>query len=212
MQSKSVSSSENKQIFKSRNILLSQLKEQNFNVSEYENINIMEIAVMIDKEQLDMLIQHNTDDKKCYIKYFTGKSLRIGNITDFIDDLFVQEEILNKKTDDLIIIVKDEPNDTLIRNLKDLWEQNKYFIRVISRKRLQFNILEHEYVPQHIIMSQDDVDELFKSKNILHTSHLPEISRFDPVSLVIGIRPGQVCKIIRNSRTAINSNYYRICV
>lgn len=212
MQSNSISSTENKEIFKSRNILLSQLKQQNFNVSEYENINIMEIGVMIDSEQLDMLITHNTDDKKCYIKYFTGKSLRANNIMDFIDDLFVQEEILNKNTDDLIIIVKDEPNDTLIRNLKDLWEQNKYFIRVITRKRLQFNILEHEYVPQHIIMTQEETEELFKSKNILDKSNLPEISRFDPVSLVIGIRPGQVCRIIRNSRTAIITNYYRICV
>ena len=212
MQSNSISSTENKEIFKSRNILLSQLKQQNFNVSEYENINIMEIGVMIDKEQLDMLIRHNTDDKKCYIKYFTGKSLRANNIMDFIDDLFVQEEILNKNTDDLIIIVKDEPNDTLIRNLKDLWEQNKYFIRVITRKRLQFNILEHEYVPEHIIMTQEETEELFKAKNILDKSNLPEISRFDPVALVIGIRPGQVCKIIRNSRTAISTNYYRICV
>ena len=112
----------------------------------------------------------------------------------------------------MIIIVKDEPNDTLIRNLKDLWEQNKYFIRVITRKRLQFNILEHEYVPQHIIMTQEETEELFKAKNILDKSNLPEISRFDPVALVIGIRPGQVCKIIRNSRTAISTNYYRICV
>ena len=212
MQSNSISSTENKEIFKSRNILLSQLKQQNFNVSEYENINIMEIGVMIDKEQLDMLITHNTDDRKCYVKYFTGKSLRANNIMDFIDDLFVQEEILNKNTDDLIIIVKDEPNDTLIRNLKDLWEQNKYFIRVITRKRLQFNILEHEYVPEHIIMTQEETEDLFKRKNILDKSNLPEISRFDPVSLVIGIRPGQVCKIIRNSRTAISTNYYRICV
>jgi DNA-directed RNA polymerase subunit H (RpoH/RPB5) len=212
MQSNSISSTENKEIFKSRNILLSQLKQQNFNVSEYENINIMEIGVMIDKEQLDMLITHNTDGRKCYVKYFTGKSLRANNIMDFIDDLFVQEEILNKNTDDLIIIVKDEPNDTLIRNLKDLWEQNKYFIRVITRKRLQFNILEHEYVPQHIIMTQEETEELFKRKNILDKSNLPEISRFDPVSLVIGIRPGQVCRIIRNSRTAISTNYYRICV
>ena len=42
-------SNENKEIFKSRNILLSQLKSQNYDTSEYENINIMEIGVMIDK-------------------------------------------------------------------------------------------------------------------------------------------------------------------
>ena len=39
-----------------------------------------------------------------------------------------------------------------------------------------------------------------------------EISRFDPAALAIGIRPSQVCEIIRKSPTSINSKYWRICV
>ena len=205
-------SNENKEIFNSRNILLKQLKIQNYDTSEYENITIMELGIMIKTEQLDMLLENNEENKKCYIKYFIGKSLRPNNINEYIDDLFVNEPILNKEIDHLIIIVKDEPNDTLIRNLKDIWEQNKYYIRVISRKRLQFNLLEHNYVPQHIILTEEEKQKLFIDKNISSEKELPEISRFDPVSLTIGIKPGEVCKIIRNSRTAINTNYYRICV
>ena len=205
-------SNENKEIFNSRNILLTQLKSQNYDTSEYENINIMEIGIMIDTEQLDMLLENNEENKKCYVKYFMGKSLRPNNINEYIDDLFTVENILNKDTDHLIIIVKDEPNDTLIRALKDIWEQNRYYIRIISRKRLQFNILEHNYVPKHIILTEEEKEELFTEKNISSEKELPEISRFDPVSLIIGIKPGEVCKIIRNSRTAINTNYYRICV
>ena len=41
---------------------------------------------------------------------------------------------------------------------------------------------------------------------------LPEISRFDPQALALCIRPGDVCKFIRNSSTALEYNYYRICV
>ena len=35
-----------------------------------------------------------------------GKSLRPNNINEYIDDLFTVENILNKDTDHLIIIVK----------------------------------------------------------------------------------------------------------
>jgi DNA-directed RNA polymerase subunit H (RpoH/RPB5) len=41
---------------------------------------------------------------------------------------------------------------------------------------------------------------------------LPEISRFDPQALVVGLRPGDICKIDRSSVTALNTNYYRICI
>jgi DNA-directed RNA polymerase subunit H (RpoH/RPB5) len=48
--------------------------------------------------------------------------------------------------------------------------------------------------------------------NITDKIQFPDISRFDPVARVIGLRPGQVCNIIRASKTAIEANYYRICV
>ena len=205
-------SNEDKEIYNSRNNLLKQLKSQNYDVSDYENINMMEIGIMARAELLDMVLENKDENKKCYVKYFIGKSLRHMHINEYIEDLFVEQLILDKETDDLIIIVKDEPNDTLIRALKDIWEQNKYYIRVISRKRLQFNILEHNYVPEHIIISEEEKQQLFIEKNISSPKELPEISRFDPVALTIGIKPGQVCKITRNSRTAIDSIYYRICI
>ena len=205
-------SNEDKEIYNSRNNLLKQLKSQNYDVSDYENINMMEIGIMARAELLDMVLENKDENKKCYVKYFIGKSLRHIHINEYIEDLFVEQLILDKETDDLIIIVKDEPNDTLIRALKDIWEQNKYYIRVISRKRLQFNILEHNYVPEHIIISEEEKQQLFIEKNISSPKELPEISRFDPVALTIGIKPGQVCKITRNSRTAIDSIYYRICI
>ena len=47
---------------------------------------------------------------------------------------------------------------------------------------------------------------------IIQPEELPEISRFDPVSLAIGLKPGDICKILRESKTAINGVYYRYCV
>ncbi len=47
--------------------------------------------------------------------------------------------------------------------------------------------------------------------NIISNDKMPPISRFDPVALVLGIRPGQVFEIDRPSNTAISSKFYRIC-
>ena len=54
--------------------------------------------------------------------------------------------------------------------------------------------------------------DIMNKYNIINKQLFPEISRFDPVAKVICLRPGQICHIIRPSKTAIQANYYRICV
>jgi len=71
--------------------------------------------------------------------------------------------------------------------------------------------LDHEYVPKHIILNNDEIDDMKKRYNITNNTELPEISRYDPVAQAIGMRPGQICKIIRPSKTAITTDYYRLC-
>ena len=57
------------------------------------------------------------------------------------------------------------------------------------------------------------VNSIIKKKfNIVNNSQLPEISRFDPVAQSLCMRPGEVCEILRPSKTAIKSPYYRICI
>ena len=133
------------------------------------------------------------------------------NIQEMIDDLFVLTETL-KKTDTLFIIIKDDPNETLINELKHIWESEGIFIVIESIKRLQFNILEHVLVPPHRVMMESEVKQVMTKYNITDRVQFPDISRFDPVARVIGLRPGQVCNIIRASKTAIETNYYRVCV
>ena len=62
---------------------------------------------------------------------------------------------------------------------------------------------------------QDAEQEVLKIKeryNIMSDAQFPDISRFDPVAQVIGLRPGQVCEITRSSKTAIETKYYRVCI
>jgi len=201
-------SSEIQKIFKSRNILLDLLDKQGYDVSSYTGSGINEVNSMYQNKQMDMLLEKK--DKKVYIKYHLNKTLKLGNINDYIEDLIHLDNILEAK-DDIIIIIKDEPNDSLINVLNNLWLNDKVFVNVINIKRLQFNILNHILVPKHRVLNEKETIDFKQKYNITDDSQIPDISRFSPVSQVIGIRPGQICEITRHSKTAINTLFYRRC-
>jgi len=197
-------------VFKSRQNLLILLNEQKYDIKDYEEFSVNEVHIMFNNKQLDMLMSQPNDNKKIYVKYHLAKTLRRENINDYIDDLYNLEQVLTKG-DTLMIVIKQEPHEPLLAILNQIWEQEGIFIIIYNLEKLQYNILQHSYVPKHIILNNEEVDKLKKTYNITNDKELPQISRYDPMALAIGMRPGQICKIIRPSKTAITTNYYRIC-
>ena len=203
-------------VYKSRSILLDLMKMQGYNVDEYEGFSVSEVNTMKTNNQLDMILEKkkvSADEKrqsKIYIRYYLAKSLRPQNLQEMIDDLFNIEEVLTKD-DTLFIVVKDEVNETLSNALKHIWEQEHIFIVIQNLKRLQFNIMKHKLVPPHRVLSPAETLQIKQKYNVMNDNQFPDISRFDPVAQAIGIRPGQVCEILRPSKTAITAPYYRIC-
>ncbi len=70
------------------------------------------------------------------------------------------------------------------------------------------NILEHELVPKHEILSPEEALEVLKKLNI-KPYQLPWISINDPVVKAIGAHPGDIIRIIRKSPTAGETIAYR---
>jgi DNA-directed RNA polymerase I, II, and III subunit RPABC1 len=198
-----------KNIYKSRNILIQILQNRGYNVDDYNEFSINEINIMVSNNQLDLLLE-NKNNNKIFVKYYLGKSLRPNNIQEIVEDLFNLEEILSKD-DELLIIVKDDINDSIKNMLVHIWNSQKIFVSIISLKRLQYNILNHTLVPEHIIMTEEEKLDVKKKYNVIDDSKFAEISRFDPVSTLIGLRPDNLCKIIRPSKTSITSEFYRLC-
>lgn len=204
-------------IYNSRKIILNLMERQGYSVEDYDKFSINEVNSMKINNQLDMLLTKKDEDvdtkrkNKIYIRYYLGKMITSTNVHEMIEDLFNLEEILTKD-DTLFIIIREEMNDTLISELKHIWETDGIFIVLQNIKRLQFNILDHTLVPEHRVMNNSMVDEIMKKYNIVDKNQFPDISRFDPVAQVIGLRPGQVCHILRPSKTAILTDYYRVCI
>ena len=208
----STSSNKTLSVYNSRNILLEILLDKGYDTNDYSSFSINEVDAMYKNMQLDMLISHATNNRKVYIKYYLkAKQVKKQDLDDIIEDLYYIDTVLTKE-DCLIIITEDEPNETIIAKLKYLYEHDNIFIVVHNIKRLQYNILNHSLVPKCRILSTEEVNELKIKYNLSYVNQLPEISRFDPQSLAICIRPGEVCKYDRKSATAMSTEYYRVCV
>ena len=195
-------------IYKSREILLDYLNNMGYNTNPYNKYNYESLYNMIINNSLDMYFN---EGRKIYCKFHIHKSIRTQYIEEYIDEIYHVEEKLSEK-DILIIIGNDNINDKTKNYLTSLYIDRNINIIYMSIKELQYNVLKHDLVPRHTIISSDKITELKTRYNITDNSELPEISRFDPVAKAIGASPGDIIHIERKSKTAITCNYYRYCV
>jgi len=76
---------------------------------------------------------------------------------------------------------------------------------------LKFDIREHNLVPKHIVLNEQEKEELLKKYGI-NIRQLPRILVTDPVVKLLNAKVGDVIKIIRKSETAGETVYYRVVV
>lgn len=69
----------------------------------------------------------------------------------------------------------------------------------------------HELVPEHIVLTDEEVEELLETYKITKDK-LPLMRAGDPVAKAIGVKPGQVVKIIRKDSPAGKAVTYRLVI
>lgn len=84
-----------------------------------------------------------------------------------------------------------------------------YFVEYFKEEELMIDITEHELVPKHEVLSDDEKQTLLKQYKLKDTQ-LPRMRPEDPVARYFGLVRGQVVKIIRASETAGRYVTYRI--
>jgi DNA-directed RNA polymerase subunit H len=75
----------------------------------------------------------------------------------------------------------------------------------------KFNVLEHDLVPDHILLTEEETDELLTKYNITR-GQLPKVKSSDVVVKQVGAKPGDVLRIIRKSLTAGKAVAYRLVI
>ena len=202
------------QIYNARRNVLELLSASNIDVSHYSHFSIPDVDAMYATKQLDMLLEHTdgSDYGRVYVKFhLDAKQLRKENLANIIDDLFVIDQVLTDKTKDtLIVVVEEEPNDTIVARLRYLHDHDGYFVVLHNIARLQFNIFKSQYVPPCKVLSAEEATVALQQFSCLGEA-LPTISRFDPQALALMLRPGQIVQFTRKSITALNYFFYRVC-
>ncbi|MDO5851390.1 MAG: DNA-directed RNA polymerase subunit H [Methanobacteriaceae archaeon] len=74
---------------------------------------------------------------------------------------------------------------------------------------MKTDILKHHFVPEHTILSEEEVSKVLKEADV-RLDQLPKILPDDPVVKAIGAEEGDVIKLNRESRTAGEFISYRI--
>jgi len=74
-----------------------------------------------------------------------------------------------------------------------------------------FEVLKHVMVPNHQVMSESEVEELFSEYQISY-EHLPKIYHDDPAVQSVAAEIGDVIRITRHSQTAGIAESFRLVV
>lgn len=81
---------------------------------------------------------------------------------------------------------------------------------------VEFNVLEHELVPEHYLISEEEGDKVLKTLRITR-DQLPKIRRGDACIRVLEniygpIEEGRIVKVVRRSPTAETFVAYRLVI
>ncbi len=119
-----------------------------------------------------------------------------------LDKIAKERGIVRNKT-------KIEMIETLAEKLK-LDDVRKYYSEIFGTEK--FNILEHDLVPPHRILLEEEKEELKKKYRLSSFKQLPRVKVSDPSVIAIGGVIGDVIEITRKSSTAGEIKYYRLVI
>ena len=140
---------------------------------------------------------------RLYFEYLEGLKLIANDIGSFFS------KMKDAKADSGIIVISGILSSQAKQKLADI--NIELQVECFNISELMVNITEHAYVPKHILLTEDEKKELMKRYRIKE-SQLPKILHNDPVAKYLGLKRGDVVKIIRSSETAGKYVTYRITV
>jgi len=212
-------------LFKSRGVILQMLEKRGFNVDAYKSYTIFEIDTMrqntslkntSDIQPLDITTEANSSGNKAIVKYIFTSKIKVSSIASILIEL-MENDILTEG-DTFILITKDRNigkasgQDTIIESqLESLYNEHKIFVQMFWIDKLITNIMDHEIVPEHTIISESEKETLIEKYNIISYNQLPIILKTDPVAKILGMRRGDVCRITSPSETSGEYISYRYC-
>ncbi|KAJ2704284.1 DNA-directed RNA polymerases II 24 kDa polypeptide (RNA polymerase II subunit 5) [Coemansia spiralis] len=158
----------------------------------------------VDRVRLTFVVQKKDDPSNQMFVFFPeGKSVGVGQVREYIGKM-TKESVTNG-----IIVYSGTMSPSTDKVRAALAANNR--LEKFHEGDLLINITEHDLVPQHKILSDEQKKEILRRYRLRETQ-LPRINLDDPVARYYGMVRGQVVQIIRPSETAGKYVTYRMCM
>ncbi len=142
------------------------------------------------------------------ILYYLPSKFKWSELKKILEDN-QQEDIL----DLLILVVREKVSQNNMKLINGFMGTLFKNIQVFDIKELQYNISRHVLVPKHeLISDEQEIKDLINKYSLKSKFQLPHILKTDPMSKYLGLRSGDIVKIIRTSPTAGEYITYRCCL
>ena len=138
---------------------------------------------------------------RLYFEYIGESKLSAKEISIFFS------KMKDAKADSGIIVISGQLTSQAKQKMIDI--NYELQVECFNISELMVNITEHSYVPKHILLTKEKKKMLLKRYKIKE-HQLPKILTTDPVAKYLGLKKGDVVKIIRDSETAGKYVTYRI--
>ena len=212
-------------IYDTRSKILEMLDSRGYNINGYNSFTKDEVILQYEQQNskflvtsetgpLDILVD-NGKGGKIFVKYrLDNKFKKSKSLDTQAEEIF--SNILGKD-DTLIIlfvsrILSNNKDSNVYQYCETLFNKKKYFVQVFGLENFLFNPTKHAIVPKHIIIDEKEEEELLVKYNVKNKLLLPHILREDPVAKYIGIKPGQICKMLAISFSSMSTTRYRVCI
>ncbi len=175
-------------------------KNANMNKEEF----IQEFSKQAKLKGVFIKIGPNNPDNvfRTYYEYNPDPKLNIDTIKNLVEFM----KSFNKINSGILISAGKLTQQAKLR----IMEINTHIpVETFSIGELVVNITKHVLVPKHILLKPEEKDQLLKRYRI-KPSQLPKIFITDPVAKYLGLKRGDVVKIVRFSETAGKYITYRI--
>ena len=159
----------------------------------------------VDKEKLTIFAQ-GQDDSDNQIFVFFPKEAKVGvkKIKDYA------EKMKEADVKSAIVVVRTALTACAKSALQEVFAP-KFLIEQFQEQELLVNITEHNLVPSHEVLSQEEKETLLRRYRVKETQ-LPRIQHADPIARYYGLQRGEVVRITRPSQTAGRYVTYRLCI
>jgi len=159
------------------------------------------------------------DDRSALHRVFIRPSdgdriLAYFDTPDKADKTFFSVFTGNMRQEDVqhaILVIQSKAISPATKRLFEQFASEGNSIEFFQPAELLFNITHHELVPKHVPLSEEAKAEVLRKYNATD-SQLPQILRTDPVIRYLGVGPGTLIEITRNSVNAGEYITYRIVI